>query len=216
MPQISQFLRRALQVNPSGTATIFQERTQDWTTFAARTARLAGALTALGYQPGDRIGILALNCDRYLESFFGLAWGGFVFVPINTRLAPPEIVFWLTDFGCTGLLIDDTFTPMLPALLPQTPDLRHIVHIGDAPTPGDRLSYEALIAAAQPAASAVRRGQDVAGIFYTGGTTGRSKGVMLSHANSPPTRRTSSPRRRSATAAVSSTRRRCSTSPTAP
>jgi long-chain acyl-CoA synthetase len=183
MPQITQFLRRALQVNPSGTATIFQERTQDWTTFAARAARLAGALNGLGYQPGDRIGILALNCDRYLEAFFGLAWGGFVFVPINTRLAPPEIVFWLTDSGCAGLLIDDTFTPTLPALLPRTPDLRHIIHIGDAPTPDGQLSYEALIAAAQPAASADRRGQDVAGIFYTGGTTGRSKGVMLSHAN---------------------------------
>src|ERR1700733_4887877 len=127
MPQITQFLRRALQVNRSGTATIFGERTQDWTAFATRTAKLAGALTGLGYRPGDRIGILALNSDRYLESFFGLAWGGFVFVPINTRLAPPEIVYWLTDSGCTGLLIDDTFTPLLPRILTETPDLRHIV-----------------------------------------------------------------------------------------
>jgi long-chain acyl-CoA synthetase len=114
MPQITQFLRRALQVNPAGTATIFQERGQDWTTFAARAARLAGALHGLGFQPGDRIGILSLNSDRYLEAFFGLAWAGIVFVPINTRLAPPEIVFWLTDSGCTGLLIDDTFAPLLP------------------------------------------------------------------------------------------------------
>jgi long-chain acyl-CoA synthetase len=183
MPQITQFLRRALQVNRGGIATIFQDRTQDWATFAARTARLAGALQALGYQPGDRIGILALNCDRYLECFFGLAWGGFVFVPINTRLALPEIVFWLSDSGCTGLLIDDTFAPMLPDLLPQVPDLRHIINIGDPPPPEGQVSYEALIAGAQPVADAGRRGQGLAGIFYTGGTTGRSKGVMLSHAN---------------------------------
>jgi long-chain acyl-CoA synthetase len=183
MPQITQFLRRALQVNRSGTATIFGERTQDWTAFATRTAKLAGALTGLGYRPGDRIGILALNSDRYLESFFGLAWGGFVFVPINTRLAPPEIVYWLTDSGCTGLLIDDTFTSILPAVLPQTPDLRHIIHLGDGPTPDGQFSYERLIAGALPAADAGRRGQDLAGIFYTGGTTGQSKGVMLSHAN---------------------------------
>src|ERR1700722_11121002 len=117
MPQITQFLRRALQVNPTGIATIFGDRIQDWTSFSARAARLAGALTGLGFRPGDRIGILSLNSDRYLESFFGLAWAGIVFVPINTRLAPPEIVFWLTDSGCTGLLIDDTFTSILPAVL---------------------------------------------------------------------------------------------------
>ncbi len=183
MPQITQFLRRALQVNSSGTATIFQDRSQDWTSFAARTARLAGALTGLGFQPGDRIGILALNSDRYLESFFGLAWAGIVFVPINTRLAPPEIVFWLSDSGCTGLLIDDTFAPMLPTILPQTPDLRHIIRLGDSPPPDGQFSYEALVTHAQPVVDAGRRGQDLAGIFYTGGTTGRSKGVMLSHAN---------------------------------
>jgi long-chain acyl-CoA synthetase len=183
MPQITQFLRRALQVNPSGTATIFQQRSQDWTTFAARAARMADALSRLGFRPGDRIGILALNSDRYLESFFGLAWAGVVFVPINTRLAPPEMVFWLTDSGCTGLLIDDTFAPLLPKLLPETPDLRHVIHMDDGPSPDRLLSYEALIAGATPATDAGRRGQDLAGIFYTGGTTGRSKGVMLSHAN---------------------------------
>ncbi len=119
MPQITQFLRRALQVNPAGTATTFQNRSQNWTAFAARVARLAGALTNLGFQPGDRVGILALNSDRYLESFFGLAWAGIVFVPINTRLAPPEITFWLTDSGCSGLLIDDTFASTLPTSCPK-------------------------------------------------------------------------------------------------
>src|ERR1700712_2003463 len=101
MPQIVQFLRRAVQINATGIATICNDRRQDWASCAARSAQLAGALAKLGYQQGDRIGILALNSDRYLECFFGLAWGGFVFVPINTRLAPPEIVFWLSDSGCT-------------------------------------------------------------------------------------------------------------------
>ena len=183
MPQVTQFLRRALQVNQGGVATIFGDRKQDWATFADRAARLAGGLATLGYQPGDRVGILALNSDRYLECFFGLAWGGIVFVPINTRLAPPEIVFWLSDSGCTGLLVDDAFIPMLPRILPETPDLRHIIHLGDHPTPQGQQSYEALIAGAQPASDSGRRGNDLAGIFYTGGTTGRSKGVMLSHAN---------------------------------
>ncbi|MEI7713085.1 MAG: long-chain-fatty-acid--CoA ligase [Rhodospirillales bacterium] len=183
MSQITQFLRRAVQIAGRGIATICGERQQDWATFANRAARLAGALAGLGFKPGDRIGILALNSDRYLESFFGLAWGGFVFVPINTRLAPPEIVFWLSDSGCAGLLIDDAFVPVLPKVLPETPEMRHVVYIGDGPTPAGQMSYEALVAAAEPVEDAGRCDNDMAGIFYTGGTTGRSKGVMLSHNN---------------------------------
>ena len=183
MPQITQFLRRAVQTNPKGLATVYAGRQQDWLTFSARAARLAGALTGLGYQPGDRIGILALNCDRYLECFFGLSWGGFVFVPINTRLAPPEVVFWLTDSECSGLLIDDVFQPLLAGVRDRLPALRHVINIGEAPTLPGQLDYEAMIAAASPIPDVGRSGDDMVGIFYTGGTTGRSKGVMLSHAN---------------------------------
>ena len=160
MSQITQFLRRAVQIAGRGIATICGERQQDWTTFANRAARLAGGLAGLGFKPGDRIGILALNCDRYLESFFGLAWGGFVFVPINTRLAPPEIVFWLSDSGCSGLLVDDAFVSVLPKVLPGTPDMRHVVYIGDGPTPDGQLSYEALIAGAEPAVLALELAVD--------------------------------------------------------
>ena len=102
MVQITQMLRRAVQINPTGPATICEGRARNWREFEARVARLAGAMTELGYSAGDRIGILALNSDRYLEYFFAMAWGGFVFVPINTRLAPPEIVFWLTQFRLLG------------------------------------------------------------------------------------------------------------------
>ena len=183
MSQITQFLRRAAQINGRGVATICGDRRQDWATFADRVARLAGGLAGLGFKPGDRIAILALNCDRYLESFFGLAQGGFVFVPINTRLAPPEIVFWLADSGCSGLLVDDAFVPILPKVLPETPTMRHVIFMGDGPTPDGQVSYEALIAGAEPAEDVGRCDHDMAGIFYTGGTTGRSKGVMLSHNN---------------------------------
>jgi long-chain acyl-CoA synthetase len=183
MAQITQFLRRAVQTNAKGVATVCGERRQDWAAFAARVERLAGGLAALGFQPGERIGILGLNSDRYLECLFGLAHGGFVFVPINTRLAPPEIVYWLADSGCSALLADDTFVTVLPAVLPHTPDVRRVIHFGDTPTPHGLVGYEALIADASRVPDAGRNGNDLAGIFYTGGTTGRSKGVMLSHAN---------------------------------
>jgi len=183
MPQITQFSRRAVQTNAEGIATVCGDRVRTWREFGDRIPRLAGAMAALGFKPGDRVGILSLNSDRYLECFFGLAWAGIVFVPINTRLAPPEIVYWLTDSGCTGLMIDDAFLPVLPVIKARVPSVVHVIHIGEAGAPPELLSYEALLSTASLVEDAGRRGNDLAGIFYTGGTTGRSKGVMLSHAN---------------------------------
>ncbi|MDP6690554.1 MAG: AMP-binding protein, partial [Alphaproteobacteria bacterium] len=93
--KISTTIRRNMQINGAGTATIFSGRRHNWLQFGERIARLAAGLTNLGLESGDRVAVLSLNNDRYMESYFGVPWGGFVLVPINTRLAPPEIEFWL-------------------------------------------------------------------------------------------------------------------------
>jgi acyl-CoA synthetase (AMP-forming)/AMP-acid ligase II len=181
--QITQLLRRAVQIRADGPAAICNGRVRSWREVEAHVMRLAGAMTALGFAPGDRIGILALNSDRYLEYYYAMAWGGFIFVPINTRLAPPEIVFWLADSGCTGLFIDNAFLPILEQVRAHTPDILHVVYLGDGPAKQGIVAYEDLIAEGAAITDSGRGGDDLAGIFYTGGTTGRSKGVMLSHAN---------------------------------
>jgi acyl-CoA synthetase (AMP-forming)/AMP-acid ligase II len=183
MTQIAQFVRHAVQTGAGKVATVCGDRQRTWQEFDDRIRRLAEAMHALGLKPGDRIGILSLNSDRYLESLFGLSLGGFVFVPINTRLAPPEIVFWLTDSGCSALFVDDAFALALPKVLPETPGVKHVVYIGEGACPSALTDYEALLAGAQPFAHSIGADNDLAGIFYTGGTTGRSKGVMLSHNN---------------------------------
>jgi long-chain acyl-CoA synthetase len=180
MVQITQFLRRAVQTRPECVASECDGRIRTWREFEARAAALAGALAGLGHQPGDRIGMLALNCNRYLEYFFAMAWGGFVFVPVNTRLAAPEVQFWLEDSGCSALFVDDNFLSMLKEVRAE---LRHVIRVGDGGAPEGLLAYEDLIAKGAPGPDAGKRGDDLAGIFYTGGTTGRSKGVMLSHRN---------------------------------
>jgi long-chain acyl-CoA synthetase len=172
-----------VQTRPLGTATDCEGRIHDWRTFEQRVSALAGALAGLGYKPGDRIGMLALNSDRYLEYFFAMAWGGFAFVPINTRLATPEIAFWLTDSGCTGLFIDDTFLPVLGDLRGHAPDLRHVIRVGSGAAAAGLHAFDDLVTKGPRIADAGHKGDDLAGIFYTGGTTGRSKGVMLSHRN---------------------------------
>jgi long-chain acyl-CoA synthetase len=183
MTQVSQFVRRARQIAGEKLATVCGNRQRTWREFDERVKNLAGAMHGLGFAPGDRIGILALNSDRYLECLFGLSLGGFIFVPVNTRLAPPEVVFWLADSGCSALFIDDAFVPMLPKVLPETPDLRRVIYIGENATPPELTDYETLLVAAHPFAGSIGSDDDLAGIFYTGGTTGRSKGVMLSHNN---------------------------------
>jgi long-chain acyl-CoA synthetase len=153
-----------------------------WGEFGERVARIAGGLRAQGVGPEDRVAILALNSDRYLEYFFATNWAGAIFVPINIRLAPPEVIHWLTDSGAKMLIVDDTFAPMVPHLTGHTPDLTELVYCGDGDAPAGITNFEDL-AKARGVEMSTRGGDDLAGLFYTGGTTGVSKGVMLSHGN---------------------------------
>ena len=132
---ITQTLRRAVQINARGTATIFGERRQTWQQFQERVARLAGALKELNVGAADRVAILSLNSDRYLEYLYGVAWAGAACNPINIRLAPPEIAYTLEDSGSAVLLIDDAFSQMLPALRPLLTAVQHVIFIGDGPCP---------------------------------------------------------------------------------
>ena len=127
--------------------------------------------------------MLALNSDDYFEYFFAVAWAGGVFVPVNTRLAPPEIAFWLEASGTRVLLVENRFLGTVAQIRGQLGSLEKIVNVGDEPAPESSISYEGLVRVHAPAPDADRTGDDLAGLFYTGGTTGRSKGVMLSHRN---------------------------------
>jgi acyl-CoA synthetase (AMP-forming)/AMP-acid ligase II len=107
--------------------------------------------------------------------------GGAV-VPINIRLAAPEIEYILADSAAELLFIDDRFAPVLDTLKGRLADVREIIHLDDGPPPAGMRAYEDLLVAPR-IADAIGTDADLAGIFYTGGTTGKAKGVMLSHRN---------------------------------
>jgi long-chain acyl-CoA synthetase len=110
-------LRRACQINPNGLATIDGSRRRTWLEFRDRVARFGGLLHASGVQRGDRVAILSLNGDAYLEYFYAVPWAGALVVPLNTRLAAVELVAIINDSGAVGLLVDETFAAMLPQLI---------------------------------------------------------------------------------------------------
>ena len=181
--RLTHMVQRGAQVNGRRVVSDFAGRRHSWAQFADRVARLARGLGDLGVKEGDRVAILALNSDRYLEFFFAVPWAGAVFVPVNTRLAPPEIAYWLNDSGSQVLFVDDTFVPALAALEGKLESIRQVIYLGDGPAPAGTRPYESLIEGQTPMPDAGRGGDDLAGLFYTGGTTGVSKGVMLSHTN---------------------------------
>lgn len=180
---ISQTLRRAVQLNPNGVATIYANRKQSWREFENRVARLAAGVRSLKVADGDRVAILSLNSDRYLEYFYAIPWAGMALNPINIRLAPPEIAYALNDSRSSVLFVDDAFSAMLPVLRPLLQSVSHVVFMGEGDLPEGCVAYESLIDQHKPLADRSEGGAQLAGLFYTGGTTGRSKGVMLSHDN---------------------------------
>jgi acyl-CoA synthetase (AMP-forming)/AMP-acid ligase II len=180
---LTQSLHRNLQQNPDRPATICRDRVRTVAESFDRIARLAGALSVLGVQRGDRVGILALNSDRYHEYFYATVWLGAAVNPANIRWSPAEIAYSLRESDTRTLFVDDAFAPVIPALREQFPGLTTVIHCGDGELPDGALSYETLVAEATPIEDTRTGGDELAGVFYTGGTTGHPKGVMLSHDN---------------------------------
>ena len=167
---LTQGLRRAAQVRPREQSTVFKDRRRIWSETADRVARIAGGLKETGVRPGDRVAILALNSDRYFELLYAIPWLGAAMVPVNTRLATPEIRYVLEDSGARVLFIDSAMKAHATALAGQMPGVEAVFYLDDDAPPAGMRPYEGLVAA--PAiVDAGAGGDTLAGLFYTGGTT---------------------------------------------
>jgi len=167
MYTFAQPLTRALTTAPGACAVVCEDSSRTFAELGARCRRLAGAMRKLGLVPGDRVGVVALNSDRYLELYLGLPAAGYVLVPVNSRLAPAEMRAILDDAGVSVVFAD--------AAYPGAAGVSQVLTI-----PGD---YEDLLAATAdelPFNDAVTE-NDLAALFYTSGTTGAAKGAMHTH-----------------------------------
>ncbi|MEU4686861.1 acyl-CoA synthetase [Streptomyces xinghaiensis] len=166
---------RRARKTPHRPALVHDDVTVTYAELHSRTTRLAHALRAAGIRRGDRVAYLGPNHPSYLETLFATGLLGAVFVPLNIRLAGPEIAYQLADSGARALVHGPSCAGLV-AGLPDDLDVRTHVEVGP--------EYERALAAGstEPVDEPVSP-DDTCVIMYTSGTTGRPKGAMLTHAN---------------------------------
>lgn len=149
-----------------------------------RTNRVASALVLLGVRKGDRVAVFLANSAEFIEILLGCAKIGAVMVPINIRLAGAEIGYILADSGADLFVIHEPLAGTGRAALAEPgARVRHTIQVSGVPVDGEH-AYEDVLASGGPdPLNADVAGSDVAMLMYTSGTTGRPKGVMLSHNN---------------------------------
>jgi fatty-acyl-CoA synthase len=146
-----------------------------------RASRLANALLGLGLAQGDRVALLAYNCLEWMELYVALARAGLVAVPINFRLAEPEILYIAQHCEARAFVVQSDLVDQVTSIVDEL-DLDHLIQFGaDAPPPGWS-AYETLIEQASPGPPALEvKPDDPWALMYTSGTTGRPKGAIRSH-----------------------------------
>jgi long-chain acyl-CoA synthetase len=174
--------RRNATYDAARAGIVYGEVRLTWRQVDQRANAVAAGLRAHDLRPGDRVAVLARNSHRYLECYFGIAKAGLVTVPLNYRLVDRELAYILADCEARALLCETEFVPEIDRLRTEATDLRVLVGLG--PGHGWPLDYEALVGQGLDEPPAVDVAEnDIALLSYTSGTTGRPKGVMLSHRN---------------------------------
>ncbi len=148
-----------------------------------RIDRLRGGLLGLGLRSSDRVAGLALNSFRHFEAWTAIPTSNLIFNDLNFRLALPELEFIVNDSEPTVLAADARHWPTATELRDRCESLDQLVWMDDGPAPDGSISWDELTTADPVPVPLDLDADSIAGITYTGGTTGRPKGVMQTHGN---------------------------------
>jgi crotonobetaine/carnitine-CoA ligase len=174
-------LERAAKAAPDRLLVRFAERDVTPGELEARSRAVAGALQALGVGRGDRVAVMMDNVSEFLDAWFGIVRLGAIEVPVHNAYKGLLLGHVLSESGSSTLFCDAAFAGRLLEL--ELPELRRVIVRGETePLPGTTVHrYEDVLAAAPEPQLPVVSGEDVSCILYTSGTTGPSKGVVLTH-----------------------------------
>jgi len=184
---LTETLTKAIKLFPEKHAIVCGEKRWTYQEFGDRINRLSHSLKVFGIGKDDKVAILHPNCHTFLEAYYAIPQIGAISVPINHRLSSREIAFILQDSESKILIADSMFKNQVDAIRGEIRGIEKIIWTGKGKSSeghGD-LNYEKVLEQTDfktlPEPS--MNGEDVAQIYYTSGTTGRPKGVMLSHKN---------------------------------
>ena len=180
----SRILDRAIRFFPDREAVIDGEVRLTYRQLGERVNRLANALLGLGLERGDRVAILDWNSYRYAEAYYACAVAGLTFLPLNSRLAAPELEYIFNDSDARAVLLSTPFLGVFEEVKSKAPSLEFTIGMGLEDTPDGFFHYEDLLSAASDRATPADTGlDDIIQIYYTSGTTGDPKGVCLTNTN---------------------------------
>ena len=168
--------------SPDRAIAVFEGETTTYGQMAERAAALAGGLHERGVRPGQVVGILSYNCPEMLEAIFAANHLGAIAMPINWRLAPPEVRYILEHSEAAALACDDACIELANAATDGLASTVVRASVTD-PAPDGWTSLADLRAGAVELPPTAVAATDIHRLMYTSGTTGRPKGVMLTHAN---------------------------------
>lgn len=153
-----------------------------WRELNRQTDSLASAFQCLGIEPGDRVGILLPNTIAFLVSYWAAIKAGAVGSPINTMYKQDEIAYVLRNSGLRVLVTEAQFLPLIDMAWVESTVLEHIIVVGDA-VPFGACRFADLVGTPAEPVLVDRNPDDLCALHYTSGTTGRAKGVMITHRN---------------------------------
>lgn len=181
---LGEILQSGLEINPDRTAVIFENSKFTYKQIEVLSNQIANALVDAGIKKGERIGLCCINSPFFVASYIGILKAGATVVAINYLQSSDEIRFVLSDSGAKGLIYFEVFEEILSPVLGLENYLKFKLVIGKSKN-SSIYPIERVISEKNPHFKTipVNQNEDLAAILYTSGTTGKPKGVMLTHKN---------------------------------